>query len=67
MTDRPMTDRPMQCKRIDRPTDRPKDRPTMTDEAILAIAMLMFFVAPALLMGAAAIVAYIDYLRQAPH
>jgi hypothetical protein len=56
MTDRP-TDRPM--------TDRPEDRP-MTDEAILAIAVLMFFVAPALLMGASAIVAYVDYIKKAP-
>jgi hypothetical protein len=61
-----MTDRPMTDLLTDLPTDLPRDRPTMTDEAILAIAMLMFFVAPALLMGAAAIVAYIDYIRQAP-
>jgi len=52
-----MTDRPM--------TDRPKDRP-MTDEAILAISVLMFFVAPALLIGASAVVAYVDYIKKAP-
>ena len=35
----------------------------MTDDIILSIAVLMFFVAPALLMGAAAIVGYIDRFR----
>jgi hypothetical protein len=47
-------------------TDQPMDRPTMTDEAILAIAVLLFFVAPALLMGASAVVAYVDYIKKVP-
>jgi hypothetical protein len=38
----------------------------MTEEAILAIAVFMFVVTPALIMGAGAIVLYIDYIRQAP-
>jgi hypothetical protein len=38
----------------------------MTDEAILAISVLMFFVAPALLIGASAVVAYVDYIKKAP-
>jgi len=44
-------------------TDQPKDRPTMTDEAILAIAVLLFVVSPALIMGAGAIVILIDKLK----
>jgi hypothetical protein len=35
----------------------------MTDEAILAIAVLMFVVTPALIMGAGAIVICIDHYR----
>jgi hypothetical protein len=38
----------------------------MTDEAILAIAVLLFVVSPALIMGAGAIVAYVDYIKKAP-
>jgi len=38
----------------------------MTDEAILAIAVLMFVVTPALIMGAGAIVLYVDHIKQAP-
>ena len=35
----------------------------MTDEAILAIAVLLFVVSPALIMGAGAIVIFIDKLN----
>jgi hypothetical protein len=38
----------------------------MTDEAILSIAVLLFVVTPALIMGAGAIVLYIDHIKQAP-
>ena len=38
----------------------------MTDETILAIAVLMFVVTPALIMGAGAIVLLIDHIKQVP-
>jgi hypothetical protein len=37
----------------------------MTDKAILSIAVLMFVVTPALIMGAGAIVLLIDHIKQA--
>lgn len=37
----------------------------MTDEAILAIAVLLFVVSPALIIGAGAIVLLIDHIKQA--
>jgi len=35
----------------------------MTDEAILAIAVLLFVVSPALIMGAGAIIVFTDKLK----